>query len=115
MQSLHTANRGILPVANSRPALTPFIAVSLAVTVVMSVGWVLLDDLVPLGTLPQPRKYLLAGGGAVASFLVMLLAVFIIRRRTHEAESTEVKFQSLLEAAPDALVIVDRAGSIVLV
>jgi PAS domain S-box-containing protein len=99
----------------SRPALTPFIAISLAVTVLLSVGWVMLDDLIPLNALPQPRKYLLAGGGAVASFLVMLLAVVVIRRRTREVESTEVQFQSLLEAAPDPIVIVNRSGSVVLV
>ncbi len=100
---------------HSRLALTPFIAISLAVTVIMTVGWVVLIDMADLDALPQPRKYLLVGGGALAAFLVMLLAVVVIRRRTREVESTEVQFQSLLEAAPDAIVIVDRAGEVVLI
>jgi PAS domain S-box-containing protein len=50
-----------------------------------------------------------AAGGAVGQRDLPLL------ERVRELEASEAKFRSLLEAAPDAIVIVDRHGSMVIV
>ncbi|HYT89925.1 MAG TPA: PAS domain S-box protein, partial [Gemmataceae bacterium] len=100
---------------SSRPALAPFLALSLFVTVVTSAAWVIIDSLVCPGALLQPRTYLLMLSGAAAPALVIALAAYVIRRRMREVASTEGQFCSLLEAAPDAIIIVDRTGTIVLV
>ncbi len=98
-----------------RPALTRFLTVSLALTAITSAGWLVIDNLIDAGTFPARSRYLLAGSGAAASLLVTLLGTLIIRRSLREAENTEVKFQSLLDATPDAMVIIDRNGSVTLV
>jgi len=87
----------------------------LFVTVVTSAAWVIIDSLVCPGALLQPRTYLLMLSGAAAPALVIALAAYVIRRRMREVASTEGQFCSLLEAAPDAIIIVDRTGTIVLV
>src|SRR5262249_48670131 len=99
------------PVSKTRPALTPFVTLSLVATAVITAGGALAAELFA----PSLRPYLLPGGGVTAALLVTALAVMVIRRRTGEAQATEVKFQTLLDAAPDAIVIVNRDGKIVLV
>jgi two-component system cell cycle sensor histidine kinase/response regulator CckA len=98
-----------------RLGLKAFIGGSLAIIVaVFGVGPVVLGALLP-GLAPVLGKCLLAAGGAAASLLVMTLAVLVIRRHGGEAQTTELKFRSLLDAAPDAVVIMDRAGRVALV
>jgi PAS domain S-box-containing protein len=57
---------------------------------------------------------LLAGGGAALSVLGLVLVV-VVFRRSGEADSTGVKFQSLLQASPDAILITGRQGQITLI
>lgn len=47
-----------------------------------------------------------------AVLILSVLALWQIRRRMYEHEANEKKFAALLDAAPDATVIVDRTGTI---
>src|SRR6266540_3309867 len=54
----------------------------------------------------------LSAGGALLALGLFALA---ISRNKGELEQSETRFQRLLEAAPDAVIITDRAGAIVFV
>src|SRR5262249_40217571 len=65
--------------------------------------------------LAQWPAYAFLVSGVTVSLFVVALATPIIRKRIRDAERTEVRFQNLLESAPDAIVITTRDGRISLV
>src|SRR5262245_48508563 len=58
-------------------------------------------------------RWLLITSAAAACLLVMALAALALRRQHRDQEDLEIRFQSLLEATPDALVITNLKGLII--
>jgi PAS domain S-box-containing protein len=96
---------------NFRSLLTACLTLDLA----LLAAWSALDRQWLARTCQRPEACLLGGGLLLASALTVGLVVLIVRRRAALAESTEAKFRSLLDAAPDPMVIIDGNGVIVLV
>jgi PAS domain S-box-containing protein len=92
-----------------------FIIGSFAVLLAMFGVYLLVEGASFVGFFRQPQTAVFLMTGTLAVFLVMGLGVPIIRQRTREAKINEIQFQSLLEAAPEALVITDWPGRILLV
>jgi PAS domain S-box-containing protein len=92
-----------------------FIIGSIAIVATVFDLWLLLECFCFTDTSHTRRQDFALLQGAVASGLVMTWAAIIIYKRMREKENTELKFRSLLEAAPDALVIMDRNGRVILV
>src|SRR5438477_5733032 len=84
------------------------VAVGLGLSLLLEQAW-----LEHLSVLLRQSFRLLAG--AVAALSIIAWAAVLLFRRMQEGDNTEVKFQTLLECVPDALVIMDREGRIVLV
>src|SRR5262249_10838276 len=57
-----------------------------------------------------PRSTTILLNGIVAGLLVTALALSAVRRPPKAGEGTETKFRSLLEAAPDAIVLTRQDG-----
>src|SRR5438876_834355 len=60
------------------------------------------------------QRWLLMSCAAVACLLVTAMAALAMRRRDRDKDIFEIQFQSLLEAAPDALIITNLKGIILL-
>jgi PAS domain S-box-containing protein len=98
-----------------RLSLRFFIVSSATIAAAMLAIWLWVDQ-AWLGQAANPaRKFLYLAGGLSASFLVITWAVILLSKRMREEESTQTKFRTLLECVPDALIIMDREGHIVLV
>jgi PAS domain S-box-containing protein len=98
-----------------RFGVAAFVGTSLAIIVAVVGAWTLLQAAWRAEAPQLPPQYVLPASGGTAALLVMLLAVLVIRRRAGEARSSEEKFRSFLDAAPDAVIIMNRASRIVLV
>jgi PAS domain S-box-containing protein len=96
---------------NLRSLLTACLTLDLA----LLAAWCAFDRLWLTRVFQRPESCLLGGGLLVAAGLTVALVVLIVRRRAEAAESTEAKFRSLLDAAPDPMVIMDGNGAVVLV
>jgi PAS domain S-box-containing protein len=96
---------------NFRSLLTVFLTLDF----LLLAAWCALDRQWLARICLRPEACLLGGGLLVCSALTVGLVVLIVRRRAALAESTEAKFRSLLDAAPDPMVIMDGNGIVVLV
>jgi PAS domain S-box-containing protein len=96
-----------------RFGLKSFIVASLAIIVTFFGAGPFINRALAADAMNLTRAYLLLATGAAASLLVMLLAALVIHRRGGEALRTELQFRSFLDAAPDAVVIMDRGGRVV--
>jgi PAS domain-containing protein len=52
--------------------------------------------------------------GSISGILIAFFAAWILRRDYAERERAETKFRALLEAAPDAMVVINHREEIVL-
>jgi PAS domain S-box-containing protein len=98
-----------------RFGLKSFVVASLAITATVFGTWPLLQGAWFPGAVFLPQNGMLLACGAATSLLVTLLAALVIHRRCLEALHSELQFRSFLDAAPDAVVIMNQAGRIVLV
>jgi PAS domain S-box-containing protein len=98
-----------------RIGLKAFVAASLAIIATVFGTWPLVQRAWFPGAAFLPQNGVLMASGAATSLLVMALAALIIHRRRLEALSSELQFRSFLDAAPDAVVIMNQGGRIVVV
>ncbi len=63
----------------------------------------------------HPRRWAYTLGAGLMAILVTGLAASAIGRRVAEVQASEDRFRNLLEAAPDAIIITNKAGRISLV
>jgi PAS domain S-box-containing protein len=98
-----------------RLSLPLFILSSLTIVAVVVAIWLLIEQLW-LGQAADPtRKSVHLLNGLSASVGVIVWACVLLSKRMREEDSTQTKFRTLLECVPDALIIMDREGRIVLV
>jgi PAS domain S-box-containing protein len=95
--------------------LRSFVVASVAIIAAVFGAWVVLERAGLAGPALVSARFVLPASGTLAAILVMVLAALVIHRRTGEARIIELKFRSLLDAAPDAVVIMDRSGRVILV
>ncbi len=93
----------------------PLLTACLAADAVLLAAWLCLDQ--EWFALPwfHLATRLIATGLILSSSIAIGLVLSIIRRRTAAATNTEAKFRSLLDAAPDPLVIMNGEGVVTLV
>ncbi len=98
-----------------RPRLRPLLTACLAVNTALLLAWMCLDQ----EWFGRPWRHmttsLIAVGLIGCSILAIVLVVLVVRGRAAEAKSTEAKFRSLLDAAPDPMVIINGDGLVTLV
>ena len=87
----------------------------LAAAVLVLASWAFLDRSWFAHPFLRWQTAVLAGGFLGFFLLALTLAVQLDRRRAALAENTEAKFRSLLEAAPDPIVIMSGDGIVTLV
>jgi PAS domain S-box-containing protein len=87
----------------------------LAVDAAVLVGWGLLDQLWFTQPFGGREMCLLAGSFVSDVVLTVALFAFVLRPRSAQAENTEAKFRSLLDAAPDPILIMNGEGLVTLV
>ncbi len=95
--------------------LKSFVLVSLVLVAAVFGGWVLIERIWFTDVSGHLSSSWLGIGGIITSLFVVGWAAFVLRRRMSDTQTSEIKFQSLLEAAPDALVITGKKGIIALV
>jgi len=110
---IRTVLRLVRSAATAHPVhdLKWFLLASFLVLACVVVGAGALDDDFAL----HPRQWAYTLGGGLVSVLVTALAATAIGRRVAEVRASEARFRNLLEAAPDAIIITNRAGRITLV
>ena len=93
----------------------PLLTACLAADAVLLAAWLCLDQ--EWFALPwfHLATRLIATGLILSSSIAIGLVLSIVRRRTAAATNTEAKFRSLLDAAPDPLVIMNGEGVVTLV
>src|SRR5690348_3682718 len=77
--------------------------------------WLVLEQIWFADVVLKSGKYSLGMAGVIASLLGVALAAFFWRKLGKQAEAGETSFRYLLEAAPDAILIMDRFGRIALI
>ena len=98
-----------------RPSLLSFILSSLTIVAVVLPAWLSIDQAWLHDITMSARNYLCLIASSAGSLLVIAWAAIILCKSMQNEERTETKFRTLLECAPDALIIMDRQGRIVLV
>src|SRR5262249_19559327 len=86
----------------------------LAVNSLILAGWALVDQVWFAYPFQSRGTSLLATGFLTSFLLTVLLVVQLVRRRAALAADTETKFRSLLESAPDPIVIMNGEGRVTL-
>ena len=100
--------------ARGRVGAQWFIVASLAGVAVVLLAWWLIERSWFANAIPEERHSLNALRGALASLLVMWMALAVMQRRRREAEVAEARLRGILNSAPDSIVILDGDGRIAL-
>src|SRR6185437_15693271 len=100
--------------AAARVAAALFVVAGLVGIAVVLLAWWLVERSWFDRITPEARYGLEALRGALASLLVMWIALVVVQRRRREAEEAEARLRGILNSAPDSIVILDREGRIAL-
>jgi PAS domain S-box-containing protein len=103
-----------LGIIRHRRNLRRFLASSAAIMTAVIGATVLLDVTYFTRSFLQPQQWLFAMSCVAAVLVVAMMAAHNIRARAHEAESMDIKFRGLLECAPEAILMLDSQGRIIL-
>src|SRR5262245_10415169 len=98
-----------------RLSLKILLVCCLGVDACIVAAWALVDSAWFAQPFLRTQTNLLAGAFALDTLAVVALTAALARRRRALADDTEPKFKSLLDAAPDPLVIINGDGQISLV
>jgi PAS domain S-box-containing protein len=90
------------------------VAGAAAILVGVSVAWWILEEALLRDAPQETLYYFYLTRGAVAAMLVLAYVLLLMVRRLRSAEAAEARFRTLLDLAPDAVIIADHRGSIAL-
>ncbi|HLJ95347.1 MAG TPA: PAS domain S-box protein [Gemmataceae bacterium] len=98
-----------------RLSLSLFVLSSLTIVAVVLAAWLCVEHFWLNQVAVPAQQHLSLVIGGITAVLVIAWSAILLAGRMREGASTEAKFRTLLECVPDALIIMDREGRVVLV